>query len=115
MNITRRELLQSGLAATTVYPTGSAFAEAFRRRGLKIRIGATDWNLRQESKVEALAIGKKIGFDGVEVSLGVGDDKTLPLADKQLQKQYRDEARRRKIAIAGTCLNILHRNYLKND
>src|SRR5207302_9498100 len=54
------------------------------------------------------------GFDGVEVSLGVRDPK-LPLDDKALQQQYRDEAKKNKIAIAGTCLNVLHRNYLKND
>ena len=114
--ITRRRFVQSGLAgAAASITSGAAFAEIFDARGFKVKIGATDWNLRQEAKVDALALGKKIGFDGVEVSLGVGDDKSLPLADRALQQQYLDEARRQKIAIAGTCLNILHRNYLKND
>lgn len=83
-------------------------------RGLKLKIGATDWNLQQECKVEALPLARKIGFDGVEVSLGVGDPK-LPMDDPAVQRMYRDAAKRNRIAIAGTCLNVLHRNYLKND
>ena len=35
-------------------------------------------------------------------------------AQDELDK-FRDEAKKNKVAIAGTCLNILHRNYLKND
>src|SRR5205823_7644153 len=94
--------------------SAGALAELFRSRGLELRIGATDWNLRQEGKLDAIPLGKKIGFDGVQVSLGVGDP-TLPLADRGLQKQYVALAKENKIAISGTCLNILHRNYLKND
>lgn len=86
----------------------------FAEREIPVRIGATDWNLRQESKVEALDLGRRIGFDGVEVSLGVGGQQ-LPLADPLLQQRYRDEAKRLGIRIGGTCLNILHRNYLKSD
>src|SRR5690349_10118798 len=109
MSVTRREVLL-GAAAIAASP----LAGLFRSRGLKLRIGATDWNLREECKIEAIALARKIGFDGVEVSLGVADPK-LPLDDKALQQRYRAEARRNRIAIAGTCLNVLHRNYLKND
>lgn len=115
MITTRRNLIQSGLAGAASFSSARDFATLVRRAGFKVKIGATDWNLAKECRPEALALGKKIGFDGVEVSLGVGDDKMLPLADNALQEQYRDEARQHKIAIAGTCLNILHRNYLKND
>ena len=114
MQITRRQVLSTGAALGAATFSGSAIAELLRSRGLKMRIGATDWNLHKEGKLEAIPLGMKIGFDGVQVSLGVSDP-TLPLADKALQKQYVALAKENKIAISGTCLNILHRNYLKND
>lgn len=82
----------------------------------KFRIGVTDWNLKLASKIEAVQMAADLGFEGVEVSLGRKPvDNALPLADKALQKMYVDAARQRKIALAGTCLDILHVNYLKSD
>jgi sugar phosphate isomerase/epimerase len=106
MPVTRRTLL--GMVAA------GALSAARSTKGL--RIGVTDWNLRQTGKVEALALAKRLGFEGVEVSLGrdiVGNK--LPLDDGQLQKEYLAAAREHGIAVAGTCLDVLHVNYLKND
>jgi sugar phosphate isomerase/epimerase len=81
-----------------------------------VKIGVTDWNLRLSSKVEALELAHKIGFAGVEVSLGREPvNGALAMASADLQDSYLETARRLGIEIAGTCLNILHRNYLKND
>lgn len=81
-----------------------------------LRIGVTDWNLGKTGKVEAVAFAKSLGFQGVEVSLGrnIVDGK-LPLDNAELQNQYLKEAKASGIALAGTCLDILHTNYLKND
>ncbi len=88
-----------------------AFGE--RRR---LRIGVTDWNLRLAGRLEAVALAAKLGFEGVEVSLGRRvTENRLPLDDAGLQRQYLEEFRRQGIAIAGTCLDVLHVNYLKND
>ncbi len=114
MEVSRRKFIGAGAAGLAGISSTAAIAEMFRARGLKLKIGATDWNLRQECKIGAIELAKRIGFDGVEVSLGVSDPK-LPLDDKEVQEQYRKEAKKNKVAIAGTCLNILHRNYLKND
>jgi len=107
----RRDFVKSGAAALA--GTGP-LAGLLAARGMDLKVGATDWNLRQEAKLGAVDLAKKIGFDGVEVSLGVGTDR-LPLADADLQRQYREEARKHNLPIVSTCLNILHRNYLKND
>src|SRR5437867_10620130 len=107
----RRDFVKSGAAALA--GTGP-LAGLLAARGMDLKVGATDWNLRQEVKLGAVDLAKKIGFDGVEVSLGVGTDR-LPLADADLQRQYREEARKHNLPIVSTCLNILHRNYLKND
>jgi len=79
-----------------------------------VRVGVTDWNLRLEAKIEALELAKRLGFDGIQISLGVGTE-SLPLADSELQKRYLDEAAKNGIPLVSTCLNILHRNFLKND
>ncbi len=81
-----------------------------------LRIGVTDWNLRMAGRVEAVELAARLGFEGVEVSLGRKPiEGKLPLDDAALQDRYLAEARAHKIALAGTCLDILHVNYLKND
>ncbi len=110
MFLSRRSFLETGAAAVFGLP---AFA-AGRLSGLKI--GVTDWNLRQAGKLEAVGLAARLGFEGVEVSLGrnVQGDK-LPLDNEEIQERYLAEARKQGIALAGTCLDILHVNYLKND
>lgn len=84
------------------------------RRKSPFKIGVTDWNLKRAAKLEAVALAKKLNFDGVQVSIGVGDS-SLPLADAALQQQYLAESRRVGLPLASLCLNILHRNWLKSD
>lgn len=85
-----------------------------RKNKARFRIGVTDWNLKQEGKVEAVALAKQLGFDGVQISIGKGTD-TLPLADPGLQKAYLEASRREGLPIASLCLEILHKNCLKSD
>ncbi|MCS6952499.1 MAG: sugar phosphate isomerase/epimerase family protein [Bryobacterales bacterium] len=111
MLVSRRSFLWASAAAGLA---PASLLEAKRLSGLKI--GVTDWNLNQTGRIEAVALAARLGFDGVEVSLGrkpVNDK--LPLADPAIQEQYLAETRKHGIAVAGTCLDILHVNYLKND
>lgn len=104
---TRRQFLYgaAALAATPLFAAKS-----------KLKFGVTDWNLNLSGKPEAVALAASLGFAGVEISLGrkPGGDK-LPLADEELQQKYLDELKKYRIAAAGTCLDILHTNYLKSD
>jgi sugar phosphate isomerase/epimerase len=107
-DVSRRSLLAAGLS-----PAVGLLAKG-KLAGLQI--GVTDWNLRMTGKVEALARAKSLGFEGVEVSLGRQPaDGKLPLANPDLQAQYLAASRQHRSAIAGTCLDILHVNYLKSD
>jgi sugar phosphate isomerase/epimerase len=57
-----------------------------------------------------------LGFEGVQVSLGRKPlDGRLPMDDVALQQQFLTAAKIHKIALDGTCLDILHVNYLKSD
>jgi sugar phosphate isomerase/epimerase len=105
--LTRRALL----ATAAALPASSLWAAKS-----KIKVGVTDWNLRLAGKTEAVALAARLGFEGVEVSLGRKPaDGKLPLDDAELQQQYLAAAKKHKIALAGTCLDVLHVNYLKND
>ncbi|MDX2152103.1 MAG: sugar phosphate isomerase/epimerase family protein [Bryobacteraceae bacterium] len=107
----RRSILVGGAALAAAAQFRPALAAP-----AKFRLGVTDWNLRQTGKVEAVALAKKLGFDGVEVSLGINAvDNKLPLDNADKQDAYLKAAQEHGIALAGTCLDILHRNYLKND
>jgi L-ribulose-5-phosphate 3-epimerase len=109
----RRNFIEMSIGATVALATSGLPAFA-ARVGVKFKVGVTDWNLRQEGKIESIALAKELGFDGVQVSIGKGTDK-LPLSDPALQKMYLDESKRVGLPIESLCLEILHRNYLKSD
>ncbi len=116
MNITRRQFFglgAVGLAATALSGNALSTVEAAGKNA-RFKIGVTDWNLQQEAKVEAVTLARKLGFEGVQISLGVGTDK-LPLSDPAVQQAYLAESKRVGLPLASVCLNILHRNILKSD
>jgi sugar phosphate isomerase/epimerase len=82
------------------------------QRGLKLRLGVPDWSLGQSAKLEAIPLAAKIGFEGVQISLGIASDGALPLADPARQQAYREEARRASIPLTSCRVEMLHRNYL---
>jgi L-ribulose-5-phosphate 3-epimerase len=104
---TRRQFIYGGVAL--------AAAPLFAAKS-KLKFGVTDWNLNLSGKPEAVALAASLGFAGVEISLGrkVSGDK-LPLADEALQQKYLEDLKKYRIDAAGTCLDILHTNYLKSD
>ena len=86
--------------------------------GAAFRVGVTDWNLRLTGQPASIALAKRIGFDGVQVSLGRGgaeQPSALPLSDPAVRQAFLAESRRVSLPIASACLDILHRNGLKSD
>jgi sugar phosphate isomerase/epimerase len=100
MRVTRRTFLGTSLAAFAI------------QRGIKLRLGVPDWSLGQSAQLEAIPLAAKIGFAGVQISLGTTTDGPLPLSDPARQQAYRDEARRAGIPITSCRVEMLHRNYL---
>src|SRR5438874_3050918 len=104
----RRDLLRTA--------GGLALAQAALARKSSLKIGVTDWNLKQTGKLEAVQLAKSLGFDGVQISLGrTPVDNKLPLDSPEVQSQYLAASKQHDIKLDGTCLDILHVNYLKND
>lgn len=116
MTLTRRESLRlcaAGLASAAFFERDRAAALAAARPA-RFKVGVTDWNLKVEGKPESVALAKRLGFDGVQVSIGVGTER-LPLSDPALQQQFLAESKREGLPLASVCLNVLHRNVLKSD
>jgi L-ribulose-5-phosphate 3-epimerase len=109
---TRRAFIELGVSATVAASVLPAFAANSK---VKFKVGVTDWNLKEEDKVESIALAKSLGFDGVQVSIGKVTEDRLPLSDPALQKVFLDESRRVDLPIESLCLEMLHRNYLKSD
>lgn len=113
MSLSRRDACKLGTLGAVAAAAGLRLPE-LAAAAPAARVGVTDWNLGLDGKIEALALAKRLSFDGIQISIGVGTDR-LPLADPELQKRYLEEAAKNNIAICSTCLNVLHRNYLKSD
>lgn len=82
----------------------------------RLKIGVTDWNLKLTCKVEAVALAKKLSFDGVQVSIGrqlTGDKMTMD--DAELIARYREESKKESMPLDGTCLDRLHADCLKSN
>ena len=116
MTLTRREsfrLCAAGLASAALFEREPA-AVLGAAKPARFKVGVTDWNLKVEGKPESVALAKRLGFDGVQISIGVGTDR-LPLSDPALQQQFLAESEREGLPLASVCLNVLHRNILKSD
>jgi len=110
-SMTRRSLLQRLVASGALLRTAAG-----ARGGGGPKIGVTDWNLELTGKVEAVALASKLGFDGVQVSIGrKPSDGKLPLDDSAVQAEYLVAAKKYGIALSGTCLDILHIDHLKDN
>ncbi len=121
MNFSRRDFLRTGTAGTagfalSQYENLSAYAAA---KGVKFKLSAPDWSLNEENKLAAVGLSKRIGFSGVQISIGHGARgetiSKLPLSDPALQKQYLAEAKKLGCPITSLCLEIMHVNGLKSD
>jgi sugar phosphate isomerase/epimerase len=116
MTLTRREsfrLCAAGLASAALFEREPAAVLA-APKAARFKVGVTDWNLKVEGKPESVALAKRLGFDGVQISIGVGTDR-LPLSDPALQQRFLAESKREGLPLASVCLNVLHRNILKTD
>ena len=109
LEMTRRKFI--GLAAAAGLCSRVALAENPR-----LRIGATDWNLKLTANPDAVPLAAKLGFDGVQVSFGrkLVDGK-MPGDDPELTARYLALSKQYGIPIDGTCCDRLHDNGLKSD
>ncbi len=94
MGIKRRDFLLSGAAAAAsaaVAATGVRAQGSGSKMGsdtLPLRIGMTDWNLGERGTTEKLELARRIGLDGVQVSILYPEDGSLHLRCPKMQAAY---------------------------
>jgi sugar phosphate isomerase/epimerase len=110
--ISRRTLL----AGAALLPAMTGVRRLAAAPKSRLKIGVTDWNLRLTCKIEAVALAKELGFDGVQVSIGrdVKDEK-MTMDNPELIARYREESKKLQIPLDGTCLDRLHVDCLRNN
>jgi L-ribulose-5-phosphate 3-epimerase len=87
------------------------FAAPEQRR---FRIGACDWSIGKMCSPDAFEVGKEIGLDGVQVSMGTAGD-NMRLRQTARQQEYRDAARKAGLAIASLAIGEMNEVPYKSD
>jgi L-ribulose-5-phosphate 3-epimerase len=102
---------------TALAALAAGFHTSLSARGLtRVRIGIMDGIVGRPCQPEAVAIAAKLGFQGVQITLGKPDASgRLTLANDALQEEFRREASELHIELPSTYLDVLHVNCLKND
>ena len=108
---TRRDLLAA-------LPTLAAFrwprSPVFGQTKSRFSIGACDWSIGMRGKTDAFALAKKLGLDGVQVSMGSVDN-DLQLRRSEVQQAYRDAAAATGVRVGGVALDVMNQVPYKSD
>ena len=112
-DISRRDVLKSSLGLLGLGCLGAYEAFAFNSTK-RFGIGACDWSIGKLAKVEAIERGKKIGLDGVQVSLGTLDN-DMHLRQGKIQRQYKDACEKYGVAIGGIAIGEMNNIPYKSD
>ena len=111
--ITRREVLKSSAGILGLGMLGAYEAFAMDKRS-RFKIGACDWSIQKMSEVQAMEVGKKIGLDGVQISLGsLAND--MHLRQTNIQQQYKDACSEYGISIGGIAIGEMNNIPYKSD
>jgi len=77
-----------------------------------LKIGVPDWTLKHSADIGTVALARKIGFEGVEVSVNRAPSKSerVEAFDDALCQRYIAESKKQGVAIASTRINGFSRN-----
>lgn len=105
--ISRRRMLQQStafLGAASCYPLFNIFSDGTHT----YRVGACDWSIGMHSDVEAMALAREIGLDGVQISLGKVEN-NMHLRKLVVQQAYKKAARLHLVKIASIAIGELNK------
>ena len=117
MDIPRRDFFKEtafGAALLTALGSSGKSAAGDAPPASKLRIGAPDWSLGKEGSPDAFASARDSWLQGVQVSCGRDQGGQLHICQAEHQKKLLEAAKETKLEIPSTCLEILHRDGLKD-
>lgn len=113
--LTRRTMIARCAQAAAAYAAFShcapLFAAPAKRR---FKIGACDWSIGKQADVGAMEVAKKIGLDGVQVSLGT-EANNMHLRQPAVQQSYREAAKQFGVEVASLAIGEMNRVPYKSD
>jgi sugar phosphate isomerase/epimerase len=111
MNPTRRQFLKATAAMATLAPLAPLASTGGKGR---FQIGACDWSIGKMADPAALELGRQIGLDGVQVSLGtLANDMHLRRPD--VQQRYKDAAKTSGVEVLSLAIGELNNIPYKSD
>lgn len=109
----RRDALRYSLGLSLAALTKPTYGHALTY-STRFKIGACDWSIGPAGDINSFAVAKKIGLDGVQVSLNTKTDQEhLRQPDKQ--RAVKEAARQAGVAIGGLAIGLLNEIPYKSD
>lgn len=118
--LTRRKMmlnsasLAAGLSLTTLARAAKEQSQNKTKKPKGFLIGACDWNLGKMSDPGSFAVARRIGLDGVQVSLGTAKN-DMHLRKPEVQKAFLQAARKNKVKIASLAIGELNNVPYKSE
>lgn len=109
----RRNALQYAIGGGLVALTNPVSARLLESNS-RFRIGACDWSIGPAGDINAFAVAKKIGLDGVQVSLNTKSDHEH-LRNPDVLKTYREAAQKAGVEFSGLAIGLLNDIPYKSD
>lgn len=117
MPVSRRDVLRGAAAGMTWLALGAPQSMAAAQPSAAPtgpRIGMCDWNLGKAGSIDVIPLARKIGLDGVEISVnfpGPGQH----LRDPAVQREFKAVMKRESIVAPSVALGILNGVPLKSE
>lgn len=111
---TRRQMLARSLHSAGALALCQALAPLCAGANRRFKIGACDWSIGKMGQVSGLELAKRIGLDGVQVSLGTAAD-DMKLRGAEVQRSYLDAAKTTGVALASLAIGEMNNIPYKSD
>lgn len=110
--LSRRDFLHRSalLAAAAVSPLPDVLPGA----APAFRVGACDWSLNQQARLEAFDVAQRLGLDGVQISYNSAADEAY-LSKPEVRQAVKAAARRTDVAVASLAIGRLNEVPYKSE
>ncbi len=108
-------MLSQSVVGASVFSSASFFHKLFAEpQSRRFKIGACDWSIGKLADVGAFELGKQIGLDGIQVSLGTEKD-GMKLRRPEVQQIYRQAVKKTGVEVSALAIGELNSIPYKSD